>query len=470
VAVPPPEPPRVRLLQQEDLAAFAEEVAPVVSSEELDPELRAVAQELNTLLEALGDDELERAEALRELRQLEAKLAEQLEEAEQDALKEALAELGKALGKRGPSEQLAEALKQGQAERARAAMAELAKRLESTPLEKKAQQRLQKRLKEAAQKPQDTDTAEQRKKRELERLLKKKREQQGKLSQKDQRLLKKKRRELERLQRQRQARAEARRRLDQLRRNLDGASGQLGQGNQRDAARELSRAEQELSRMARSQLSDEQRKRLQQQLEQLRQLMSKQGQGGKQKQRGKGQQGQDGKDGKGKDGKQQRRQLGIEGFARAARGQQGQDGKDGKGGAGKDGKGKQALMMRPGDGQPAGLLELQGMSGSAPQHDPDARGGSDGGEGGRSQSGKQTRLDVEHEQTRVAGEQGRGPTRSEVIHEAGSRGFAAQAYEKVHAEYERHAESVLERDEVPGGYRFYVRRYFQLIRPREGGQ
>ena len=59
------------------------------------------------------------------------------------------------------------------------------------------------------------------------------------------------------------------------------------------------------------------------------------------------------------------------------------------------------------------------------------------------------------------------PTRSEVIHEAGQRGFASLGYQKVHAEYARHAERVLERDHVPGGYKFYVRRYFQLIRPRE---
>ena len=30
-----------------------------------------------------------------------------------------------------------------------------------------------------------------------------------------------------------------------------------------------------------------------------------------------------------------------------------------------------------------------------------------------------------------------------------------------------HLDAVLERDHVPPGYRFYVRRYFQLIRPRE---
>jgi len=35
------------------------------------------------------------------------------------------------------------------------------------------------------------------------------------------------------------------------------------------------------------------------------------------------------------------------------------------------------------------------------------------------------------------------------------------------AEYHTVAEEALNKDEIPGGYRFYVRRYFQLIRPRD---
>ena len=61
----------------------------------------------------------------------------------------------------------------------------------------------------------------------------------------------------------------------------------------------------------------------------------------------------------------------------------------------------------------------------------------------------------------------RGPTRSEVILGAAERGFAARDYRRVYADYESHATEVLEQDQIPGGYRFYVRRYFQLIRPRE---
>ena len=79
-----------------------------------------------------------------------------------------------------------------------------------------------------------------------------------------------------------------------------------------------------------------------------------------------------------------------------------------------------------------------------------------------------TRLGGSRQATRVEGEQsGRGPTRSEVILGAAERGFASHEYERVFVDYESHAEEVLEQDQIPGGYRFYVRRYFQLIRPRD---
>lgn len=67
----------------------------------------------------------------------------------------------------------------------------------------------------------------------------------------------------------------------------------------------------------------------------------------------------------------------------------------------------------------------------------------------------------------MQGQQSEGPSRSEVILGAANRGFVGQGYREVFTDYENHAEEVLERDEVPPGYRFYVRRYFQLIRPRD---
>jgi hypothetical protein len=47
------------------------------------------------------------------------------------------------------------------------------------------------------------------------------------------------------------------------------------------------------------------------------------------------------------------------------------------------------------------------------------------------------------------------------------RGFVGKGYQRVFTDYETVAEQVMDKDEIPPGYRFYVRRYFQLIRPRD---
>jgi hypothetical protein len=80
---------------------------------------------------------------------------------------------------------------------------------------------------------------------------------------------------------------------------------------------------------------------------------------------------------------------------------------------------------------------------------------------------KPSQIEARHQDTQLTGEHGKGPTRSQVILDAADRGFATASYERVYADYRSHAEEVIERDEVPAGYRFYVRRYFQLIRPRD---
>ena len=65
---------------------------------------------------------------------------------------------------------------------------------------------------------------------------------------------------------------------------------------------------------------------------------------------------------------------------------------------------------------------------------------------------------------------GDGPSRSEVVLSAADRGFADESYRAVYADYRQHAEAVLEQDQVPSGSRYYVHRYFQLIRPRAGAR
>jgi hypothetical protein len=69
--------------------------------------------------------------------------------------------------------------------------------------------------------------------------------------------------------------------------------------------------------------------------------------------------------------------------------------------------------------------------------------------------------------TAAAVDTGQGPASSEVVFGAAERGFTGARYQKVYTQYRTVAEDVLEQDAIPAGYEFYVRRYFQLIRPRQ---
>jgi hypothetical protein len=106
--------------------------------------------------------------------------------------------------------------------------------------------------------------------------------------------------------------------------------------------------------------------------------------------------------------------------------------------------------------------------------------GAGGGQDGPGQPGKwgeghdpnvqgaATHPNLGTQDTQVQGsDTGQGGTRSQVILGAAQRGFASSGYKKVYTEYHQVAEESLAKDDIPGGYRFYVKRYFQLIRPRD---
>jgi hypothetical protein len=97
-------------------------------------------------------------------------------------------------------------------------------------------------------------------------------------------------------------------------------------------------------------------------------------------------------------------------------------------------------------------------------------GGKDWGTGHDAQvKGEETDLKSARTQDVVAAgvDTGQGDASSEVIYGAAQRGFVGRGYKKVYTDYRTVAERVMNQDEIPPGYRFYVRRYFQLIRPRE---
>src|SRR5262249_35962530 len=124
--------------------------------------------------------------------------------------------------------------------------------------------------------------------------------------------------------------------------------------------------------------------------------------------------------------------------------------------------GEKILMLTKGQG---GSGQGQGESGGGdPSHGPGWGHGHDD-----NMQGKATNPKVGTQDTEGQGKDtGQGGSRSEVILGAAERGFASRGYTKVYREYHTVAEEALNKDEIPGGYRFYVRRYFQLIRPRDG--
>ena len=402
-------------------------------------------------------------------------------------MEEALRRLGQSL-RTDVTEAASEALRDADAARAHQELRSLAERLRDGEVDQRRLNELRRALRRASR--EDSSSTErdvQRARRERDRLLARQRERS--LSSRERRLLNRRRRELERLERSAAQEAEQRRQLERLRRELSQAAQDLERNAASDAADSLERGAEDLNRAAGQQQNEAQRRELARQLDQLRELMRRARAEGRSGQGSRGSQ-----PGQGPRGQGQR----MDRFVLRAQGQ-GQG--DGQGtplvvpGSGSERSGGQA-GGQPGSGSRAGsedsrgangeqrptkALRLGGQGGDAVLEIPSAGRSRSGPGGGRGTQGpgagtgtddsrlsRPTDIDSSRRNVQVDGEESdQGPSRSEVILGAADRGFSARRYQRVYTDYSNHAEEVLERDEIPGGYRFYVRRYFQLIRPRE---
>ena len=101
------------------------------------------------------------------------------------------------------------------------------------------------------------------------------------------------------------------------------------------------------------------------------------------------------------------------------------------------------------------MVRTKGGKSAGHGHDPNVA--------GQATNPKMGTLDVQ-----AAGiDTGQGASRSEVILGAAERGFKGGAYKKVYTEYRTSAEEQIHKDQIPPGANDHVRRYFDLIRPRE---
>ena len=123
---------------------------------------------------------------------------------------------------------------------------------------------------------------------------------------------------------------------------------------------------------------------------------------------------------------------------------------------------------QPGQGQNG-----QGQNGKQAGNQPGGQGQQPGGdsygdENGGDPMGDPTKKSGNTKDQAVQGVQGKGgESVKETILSAADKGFSSTSYKKVYADYQKIVEEVMSQEKVPQGYKYYVKRYFQRIKPHE---
>jgi hypothetical protein len=446
-----------------------------------DPALKEATNELNKLLAQVQKEELTRKQAFDKLAEIEKKIRPG-SDGDFEELKRMLKKAGAELSKEKLTREAGQALEKEDLKKAKEELEKLAAEAEKLDQEKKKDPKTEKErediarsLERTAKQQQQQSEEEKKRQQEEQRLKDEERRLKKELAQKPndqelQRKLQRNQRELQRLEKEKQQRAEQQRQLQRLQKELQKAAEQLRQKLSPQAAEALRQAAQQLGQMENEikKLGTGQRAQLQ--IAEIKEVLRRVGRSGN------GQQGQDGQQGQ-QPGQQQQAQAGTDGKQG-----QGQNGKAGKGG--KQGEMMREFNSRAGGSKPSALL-LGGQGGDTRILLPLGGQGHQGqnpGQGGQGQQdpgdgigsahdpnvlGDKTKLDSRRKDTRVEGQEAAGPSRSETILGSAEKGFATRAYKRVYGDYSSVVEEVMSKEKVPPGYRFYVKRYFQLIKPRE---
>jgi hypothetical protein len=502
----------------EDMQRMAEQTG--------DEHLAEFAKQLQELLGQAQKGQISKQDLIVKMEALEKKYMQGSDEDVQAILAE-LKDQGKELQKNPSTKRLGDALQAGDMEAAQKELERLADKIEKNELSPEDQKQLADALQKAAEKQEakqqkeDQNAEQQAKKLEDEiRRLKKQVEEQPKNEQ-AKRTLEKKRNELERLERQRQEK-QAERELDRLRKNLKLAAENLKLANQnvkldelkkvyekqdQQAKKDLDARKEEVARLLKKvqeqpndqeakrtlerkqreleKLSREQKEREDEHQRQLDVLSRDQKQGPEDlKQRSRKSSSQQMRqaqqsarrlhDQMRRTGNQKRVQSQLSDLKEAIR-----RAKPRKGQGSGQGQGQQRLARikewerRAGGGQgnPQTWRQGQGQPGSG-QSGQDHNGGQLGGkewgdEHDENLMGDPTQLASKKKEEDLTGIQGPGASRRETILTSAKKGFATTSYKKVYADYKKIVEEVMNQEKVPAGYKYYVKRYFERIKPHD---
>jgi hypothetical protein len=436
-----------------DDVELLKELAKELQDQTQDPETLAAVRRFNQLIEDIAEQRLDRNQIFQRLDQLEREL-QKGEEFDREGLDEGLKGLSDELKKSALSKPAAEALEQKQLADAEEALRKLAERLKKNDpkADKSELEKLRRALEAASKSSSDRLERLSAQRRELEeerkRLLNKKRQGQPLTTSEEQQLAQNER-QLKKLDRKKKQSEQAKKELSQLDKDLAEAAQQLMK-DMGEAGQRVESGAESLNRMAQREMSNQEKEALKKQMEEMREMLRQAKKGG-----------------------QQRQEM-LEKFRQMAKGQKPGQGKPGQGGEGPEdksgkGDGPPRLGMGPGGievqipGQSAGV----GADGKQPGPGAGKSGEQAGSGSDANVRGDQTDLEGKTQDVSAAGvDSGEGTASSEVVFGAAERGFSGGGYRKVYTDYKTVAEEVLETDEIPPGYKFYVRRYFQLIRPR----
>lgn len=447
---------RVPVLDARDLAALQQNARALggVSEPARQTSDRALL-DYRDLLDRLQQRELDQQGALKRALMLEGQLARvaRPEEVQARATLEALAGSLKA----ARSERTA-ASADGTLESASAALRKLAVQLRAAPSDPRTRELLQRAL-DAARTLLRQQTADEARARNLESLLKRN------AASNEPSLLKRRaeqQRELAQLRREQAAREG--RRLDKLSRQLARAGQSLDREQPQQAAQALDDAADALDEAAREQQDDARQQALSREVSQLRELLQQRAlteppsapeRSAERRQRKPAPDAARSPVAPRTAGQSAARER-RERYDRQARGE--------SGARADAGTAVQVVAAASSGGATRGMVEVAGRhSVSAVQTVEHA-----GSEHDEQRLDAPTRAQAGYQDRALQGAHREGPSRSQVIRSAAQSGFASAPYRKVYTDYRAHAEAMLSRDEVPQGYRFHVRRYFELVRPREG--
>jgi hypothetical protein len=429
--------PRELLITPDDTQALRAAIEELRAEVE-DPQLRASAVKLNALIEQLASQELDDKQAFRRLDALDRELQSQLD-LQEDALEAALTETARALRAAKLSKEASDSLAARKLPDAAEHLRDLSQKLNAAkPPSARSRDALRKALEKASGQREAAERRLDGQRQELlaqrKRLLNKKAQAAAGERAQIQKRLDRTRRQLERLSRELERAQASRRQMSKLDRQLAAAAQALSKelGGDDHALR---RAAEEMDQVQKERLTQQQKRELLRRVNEIRARL---------------------REGGAKARQHQRRLLRF--------GEQARGGK--KGGPRKSG-GQSSAELDPDAG-----IRLVPSTENVPAESGNGPGG--GQEPGKQSDpngrGEPTKTPEPGERLDLQGHQaGEGTASAQVIAGAAHQGFVATEYEDLYLQYQRVAEEVITQDEIPPGYRLYVRRYFELIRPRSGG-